>query len=193
MAPIKINPKIHPALSEVIMKALTSAPEERYQSGQELVNDLERCKESATKTGTKKSAQPAPGLNAPEAPKEIAAAAAGQPQQTRSVASPRRRPRNEVARPAPPVTLRECRQILLKAKQQLPRQDGKAAAASLSISQAPKATENRRKRPGKAPSRSAPAPWPRLRTSSASAAVQRGSLQWRKARKAGREVQAFPK
>jgi serine/threonine-protein kinase len=47
--PDQINPKLHPALSQVIMKALAKAPEERYQSGQELVNDLEKCKESATK------------------------------------------------------------------------------------------------------------------------------------------------
>ncbi len=61
--------KIHPVLSEVIMKALSKAPEERYQSGQELVNDLERCKESTTKAEAKKSAQPAQGLNAPQATK----------------------------------------------------------------------------------------------------------------------------
>ncbi len=39
------------------MKALAKAPEERYQSGQDLVNDLERCKESATKAEAKKSAR----------------------------------------------------------------------------------------------------------------------------------------
>src|SRR5713226_4138819 len=35
-APDKINRKVHPALSEVIMKALSKVPEDRYQSGQEL-------------------------------------------------------------------------------------------------------------------------------------------------------------
>ena len=69
VAPIQINKKIHPVLSEVIMKALCKAPEDRYQSGQDLVNDLERCKENTTKAETKKSAQPAKGLNAPTAPK----------------------------------------------------------------------------------------------------------------------------
>ena len=39
-APIAVNPKIHPVLSEVIMKALSKAPEERYQSGQDLVNPI---------------------------------------------------------------------------------------------------------------------------------------------------------
>ncbi len=71
-APIEVNRKIHPVLSEVIMKALSKAAEDRYQSGQELVNDLERCKESATKAGAKKPAQPAQGLNAPSAQKPAA-------------------------------------------------------------------------------------------------------------------------
>ena len=75
-APIEVNRKIHPVLSEVIMKALSKAPEDRYQSGQELVNDLERCKESTTKAEAKKATQPAQGLNAPQAPKAAAAASA---------------------------------------------------------------------------------------------------------------------
>ena len=75
-APVAVNRKIHPALSEVIMKALSKAPEERYQSGQELVNDLERCKESATKAVAKKPAAPAQGLNAPPAPKAAVAPSA---------------------------------------------------------------------------------------------------------------------
>ena len=45
------------------MKALSKDPEQRYQCGQDLVNDLERCKESATKTSAKK-ATPAPPANA---------------------------------------------------------------------------------------------------------------------------------
>ena len=64
VAPDQINRKIHPALSQVIMKALAKAPEERYQSGQDLVNDLERCKESATKA----AAAAKPGQPAAKAP-----------------------------------------------------------------------------------------------------------------------------
>src|SRR6202163_369231 len=78
-APVEINHKIHPVLSEVIMKALSKAPEERYQSGQELVNDLERCKESTTKAVAKKSAQPTQGMNAPQATKAAAAPVAPPP------------------------------------------------------------------------------------------------------------------
>jgi hypothetical protein len=66
--PEQVSPKIHPVLSEVIMKALAKAPDDRYQSGQDLVNDLERCKESAPKKEAKKSAAaPAKGLNVPQA------------------------------------------------------------------------------------------------------------------------------
>ncbi len=83
VAPQQINPKIHPVLSEVIMKALAKAPEERYQSGQELVNDLERCKESAPKKEAKKAAAPAQGLNVPQVPKSAGSA----PAQKQSVPS----------------------------------------------------------------------------------------------------------
>ena len=58
----QVNRKTHPALSQVIMKALAKSPEERYQSGQELVNDLEKCKASPAKVqvGAKPAAPVAP-------------------------------------------------------------------------------------------------------------------------------------
>ncbi len=75
VAPDQVNRKIHPALSQVIMKALSKAPEERYQSGQDLVNDLERCKESATKAAA--AAKPGqPAQKAPVAPGPASAVAA---------------------------------------------------------------------------------------------------------------------
>ncbi len=96
-APIEVNRKIHPVLSEVIMKALSKAAEDRYQSGQELVNDLERCKENTTKAATKKPAQPAQGLNtssqkaaAPEESKPVAAKA--RPSSTASASAHAARP-----------------------------------------------------------------------------------------------------
>lgn len=61
-AAVEVNRKIHPALSTVIMKTLAKAPEERYQSGQELVNDLEKCKENPAKAtlGAKPAVAKAP-------------------------------------------------------------------------------------------------------------------------------------
>jgi serine/threonine-protein kinase len=66
-SPVEINPKIHPVLSEAIMKALAKAPEARYQSGQELVNDLERCKESPAQPVANKALPAAAGLKSPPA------------------------------------------------------------------------------------------------------------------------------
>ncbi len=76
VAPDQVNRKLHPALSEVIMKALSKAPEQRYQSGQELVNDLERCKESASKAAA--AAKPGQAAQKGPAAQKSVAAAAGQ-------------------------------------------------------------------------------------------------------------------
>ena len=45
-APLHVNPKVHPLLSELIMKALAKDPAQRYQSGRQLLEDLENCKEA---------------------------------------------------------------------------------------------------------------------------------------------------
>jgi eukaryotic-like serine/threonine-protein kinase len=50
VAPLLVNPKIHPVLSDLIMKALAKDPAGRYQSGKELLDDLEKCKESKPQT-----------------------------------------------------------------------------------------------------------------------------------------------
>ncbi len=46
VAPVHVNPKVHPLLSDLIMKALAKDPAERYQTGRALLDDLEKCKES---------------------------------------------------------------------------------------------------------------------------------------------------
>jgi eukaryotic-like serine/threonine-protein kinase len=56
--PMHVNPKLHPVLSDLIMKALAKDPAERYQNGRELLDDLEKCKESKPKT-EKQAAAPA--------------------------------------------------------------------------------------------------------------------------------------
>ncbi len=78
-APVLANRKLHPALSEVIMKALAKAPEARYQNGQELINDLERCKESPAKTAAKKPASPVAAVKTPPSSKSAAGETAAQP------------------------------------------------------------------------------------------------------------------
>lgn len=44
--PAQLNPKVHPLMSQLILKALDVDPAKRYQSGRELLDDLEKCKES---------------------------------------------------------------------------------------------------------------------------------------------------
>jgi serine/threonine protein kinase len=47
-APHRVRASLNPGLSRVIMKALSKAPEERYQSGRELIQDFENCRKLVT-------------------------------------------------------------------------------------------------------------------------------------------------
>jgi len=66
--PMHVNAKLHPVLSDLIMKALSKDPAERYQSGRELLDDLEKCKESKAQAA-KQPAAPAKSAPVPEAVK----------------------------------------------------------------------------------------------------------------------------
>ncbi len=74
-SPSSLNPKIQPGVSALIMKALAKDPEQRYQTGRELVDDLEKCKESSKKAAGTDTKKPAPAAKAPVAPAARAAAA----------------------------------------------------------------------------------------------------------------------
>jgi serine/threonine protein kinase len=92
--PVRLKPNVNQVLSQLIMKALAKSPEERYQSGKELVSDLENCKSSnnlaskataqkpkvqaaaagASSAGKSSAAIPAPTAAVPSRPKIAASA-----------------------------------------------------------------------------------------------------------------------
>lgn len=72
VAPIQLSAKVHPILSDLIMKALAKDPAQRYQSGRELLDDLEKCKESRP---AKKAATPKPSAVVPDTGTRAAAQA----------------------------------------------------------------------------------------------------------------------
>ena len=48
-APASLNPKVHAAVSAIVMRALAKDPVERYQTASDLMEDLEQCKDSGKK------------------------------------------------------------------------------------------------------------------------------------------------
>jgi eukaryotic-like serine/threonine-protein kinase len=76
--PHRLKGNVNPALSALIMKALSKLPEERFQSGQELVRELEQCKSPG---GLAAKAASVATPKAPQAPRQeeprASAAAAG--------------------------------------------------------------------------------------------------------------------
>jgi hypothetical protein len=60
VAPLHVNPKVHPLLSDLIMKALARDPALRYQSGKQLLDDLENCKEARPAAAKKPDAAKGP-------------------------------------------------------------------------------------------------------------------------------------
>lgn len=98
-APIRVNAKIHPLLSDLIMKALAKEPANRYPTGKALLDDLENCKETRP---AKKTVAPKPSTVAPEPVRAAAQAkfvAAGHSEPQPAPAAPVR-PAAEAGAPA---------------------------------------------------------------------------------------------
>src|SRR6202041_39100 len=99
-SPMQVNPKLHPVLSDLIMKALAKDPAERYQSGRGLLDDLEKCKESKP--------QAAKGPAAPV--KAAAIAVPAKAAAATKFASASKPVEKEAATPQPPVASRPSAQ-----------------------------------------------------------------------------------
>jgi serine/threonine protein kinase len=94
-SPSSLNPKIQAAVSDLIMKALAKDPASRYQHARELVDDLEKCKDSGKKAGTEvKRSTPAatvvvdPAVRAVAASKFVSAGARGQDSDAPAASTP---------------------------------------------------------------------------------------------------------
>jgi hypothetical protein len=103
VAPLHVSPKVHPLLSTLIMKALAKDPAERYQSGREMLDDLEKCKESKPAAAAKKPEAPK-GTSVPAPVKSGAQSkfvgASAPKAAAASQMSPKQSPAAAVARPA---------------------------------------------------------------------------------------------
>ena len=142
--PLHVNAKVHPLLSDLIMKALAKDPAARYQSGRELLDDLEKCKESrpaAKKTEAPKS--PAVPKANPVAQAKFAAPVAAKPAATaaRPVVAAEAKPvvakpvGQKPAAPAPPKVEAKP-SVLAKPASRLAMPKAAAAAAGVGVGEA---------------------------------------------------------
>jgi serine/threonine-protein kinase len=122
--PIQVNPKVHPLLSDLIMKALAKDPAQRYQTGRELLADLEKCKEA--KPVAKKPEAP----KSPVAPAKVNTAVQGKfvtPAAAKPAVGPARpaaasstTPQSGLARPSTPVAPPAAKSALAKPAEKKP-------------------------------------------------------------------------
>src|SRR3982074_733072 len=85
--PVRVNGKVHPLLSDLIMKTLQKDPSQRYQRGRELLDDLEKCKESRPQAA-KKSSEAPKTVAVPDKQTTVTQARAGRPTETRATPRP---------------------------------------------------------------------------------------------------------
>ncbi len=134
--PVKVNAKLHPLLSDLIMKALSKDPAERYQNGRELLDSLEKCKESKPQAANKLAPKPLAAVVKPPAAAKAASPAPAAPARAATPtapAAPRVAP--PVAKPAEKFVVPAAPAPRVEAK----RQDHGAIPAQAASSPAPKA------------------------------------------------------
>ena len=128
-APVKVNAKLHPLLSDLIMKALSKDPAERFQNGRELLDSLEKCKESKPQAANKLAPKPlAAAPKPPAAAKAVSPAPASAAPAASRVAPPVTKPAEKFVVPAAPAPRVEAK-----------RQDRVSTPAQAESSPAPKA------------------------------------------------------
>ncbi len=123
VAPSHVNAKVHPLLSDLIMKALAKDPAQRYQNGRELLNDLEKCKES--KPAAKKAEAPKGTVISDKAREKTAAV------QAKFVGASAPSAATPVSSPAAPATAAEPRPPVAAPAQKLSPPKVSAAAAGV--------------------------------------------------------------
>ncbi|GAC1434895.1 MAG: hypothetical protein NVS1B11_22270 [Terriglobales bacterium] len=97
--PHQLNAKIPAALSAVIMKALAKKPEDRYQSGKDLLIDLERSKSAATAPQAPATMPGATSNSGGRSTTKAAAAGAGSTNTARTQLTPASNPMGATAKP----------------------------------------------------------------------------------------------
>jgi hypothetical protein len=125
VAPIHVNPKVHPLLSDLIMKSLAKDPAQRYQTAREMLDDLEKCKETKSLASAGKKPEAPKGVAAPAAPK---AAAPSKPVAPKP-AAPAPAAARPVAKPAATVAPKAAAPLATPAKSKLAAPKAAAAAA----------------------------------------------------------------
>jgi serine/threonine protein kinase len=165
--PMHLNPKLHPILSDLIMKSLAKDPSERYQNGRELLDDLEKCKESkpqATKPAAASASAKTPAIpdsvKAANQAKFVGASAApvaSNPAPAASVPARPVQPKPPVAQPVQTAPAQNQPQKLPAEKRIAPPPPnfGKASAAAAGCGPGCDAVSNT---PVKASSNTAPPP-----------------------------------
>ena len=134
--PVKLNAKLHPLLSDLIMKALSKDPAERYQNGRELLDSLEKCKESKPQAANKLAPKPiAAVVKPPAAAKAISPAPAAPVRAVMPTAPAGTRVTPPIAKPAEKFVVPAAPAPRVQAK----RQDPVSIPAQAQSSPAPKA------------------------------------------------------